>query len=159
MVSRAHLFLGAKQKCSDQVKVYFTKENCRRQIMFRALHVAESHPHSLPCCDCCDSTNLRFECQVISRCSRRKRRTAKHEVDEACKAVLKNALLKAVDDYLAEHTSFRMLERNFVCPECAIDEICREAHFLTSVEDLNIVGLCPELKALFIICSFCCSHS
>ena len=160
MASRAHLFMSTNQKCGDQVKEYFTStENCRRQIMLRALGVAEHHPPSLPCCDCCDDTkcpqSLRFECQVISRCNRRKRRTAQHEVDEECKVVLKGALLKAVDAYMAEHTSFLMLGRNFVCPECIIDEICREARFFKSMDDLNITGLRPELKNTFfnIICA------
>jgi len=72
-------------------------------------------------------------------------------VDENWKATLKGALSKAVDDYIASHPAFRMLGRSFVCPDCVIDRVCDEARFAKSADDLNIVGIRPELKNDFYI--------
>ena len=160
MASRAHLFLSSKQKCADQIKEYCVcKENCRRQIMLRALGAIESHPQNFPCCDNCDSPkcpqSLRFEYQVAGTTYRQKRRTAVKDVDDDCKAMLKSALLKAVDAYISEHASFLMLGRSFVCPDCVINKIRSEAHLFKSIDDFNIVGIRPELKTILydVVCN------
>lgn len=53
------------------------------------------------------------------------------------------------------HPAFRMLGRSFVCYDCDIHRVCDEARFVRSVDDLNIVGIRPELKGDFysIVCN------
>ena len=139
--SRAHVFMSSGQKCCEQVKVYCTsKENC----------ASESHPEDLPCCDSCDMSkcpkSVCFESQATS--TKRKRQTLVKEMNESCMADLRAGLVKAVDDFLEKHPSYKMLGRSFICPDTVIDKICSEAKFLNSIEDLNsIIGLRPEIKS------------
>lgn len=154
MASRAHVFFSLNQPKRDaKIEEYCTsKENCRRQMMLRALSARETHPESLPCCDCCNPSKcpqqLHFEPEIAIS-SRRKRRTAVKLVDKECKHALKDALLKGVEAFMEEHPSFKMFGRSFVCPECIINKICDEARFFKSRDDFNIVGLRPELRDPF----------
>ena len=148
------MFLNSTQQCSEQLREYCTsKENCRRQMMMLALGVSENHPGTLPCCDSCDTSkcppDLCFESQLSGRSTRRKQRTAVRDVNGDCKATLKNSLSRAVDQYLEKNPSYKMLGRSFVCPDCVIDKICAEARFVQSIDDLNFVGIRPELKSSF----------
>ena len=50
---------------------------------------------------------------------------------------------------MAQHPSFHTLGPSFVCPDYVIDKICTEAQCFRSVEDLDIIGLRPELRMPF----------
>ena len=150
--SRAHIFLSSAQKCSEQVRGYCTsKENCRRRMMLLAVGASENHPENLPCCDSCNNSkcpkSVCFESQVTSTRSKHKRRIAVKDVNDNCMANLRAGLVKAVEEFLEEHPSFKMLGRSFICPDSVIEKICAEARFINSLEDLNIVGIRPEIKS------------
>ena len=51
--------------------------------------------------------------------------------------------MREVDAYIEDHCSYRMVGREFVCPECAIDKLCSEARFFRCIEDLDVVQLRP----------------
>lgn len=120
--------------------------------MLTAIGAPENHPQRLPCCDSCDitkcPTRVRFESVVANGVhSKRKRRVAlKKEFTEDCMANLRKGLMKAVEDFLDEHHSFKMLGRSFVCPDSVIEKICAEVRFFHSIDDFNIVGIRPEIK-------------
>ena len=157
--SRAHLFFSPRQqKCDSAVREYCTsKENCRRVLILQALGVTERHPSSLPCCDACDNTLCPPALKFATNTSmRRKRRTAVRDINDDLKIELKAALMREVDLYLENHHSYRMVGREFVCPECAIDKLCSETRFISSVEDMDIVQLRPELRSRFfdVMCNF-----
>ena len=125
-------------------------------MMMHALGASVNQPGTLACCDSCDSSkcppNLCFESQFIGgtcRSNRRKRRTAFKDVNADHKTTLKDSLSKAVDEYMEENPSFNMLGRSFVCPDCVIDNICTQARFIKSQDDLSFVQIHPELKSRF----------
>ena len=62
---------------------------------------------------------------------------------------------------MQSHPHYYMSHYSFVCPDCVIDNICEQARFIKSEEDLNVVGLRPELKSLFfaVIINFLSSAS
>ena len=158
MASRAHLFFSPGQKkCDSTVTEYcVSKENCRRTLMLQALGVSEHHPSSLPCCDACDNTLcpqiLNF---VTTTSTQHKRRTATKDINDTLRVELKAALMREVDAYITDHPSYRMMGREFVCPECAIDKLCSEARFFRCIEDLDVVQLRPEIRLRFfsVMCS------
>ena len=57
--------------------------------------------------------------------------------------------MREVDTYMDEHRGYRMVGREFVCPECAIDKLCSEARFFHCIEDLDVLQLRPELRLRF----------
>lgn len=119
-------------------------------MMLLSVGATEIHPESLPCCDSCDQAkcpkSLLFESQVTGVRLKRKRRTAVKELNDNCIATLKDSLIKAVEEFLEEHPSFKMLGRSFVCPDSVIEKICAEARFISSIGDFNVVGIRPEIK-------------
>ena len=50
---------------------------------------------------------------------------------------------------MQSHPHYYMSHYSFVCPNCVIDHICEQARFFKSEEDINVVGLQPELKSVF----------
>ena len=42
-----------------------------------------------------------------------------------------------------------MLGCSLVCPDCVITKICAEAHIVQSIDDLNFVGISPELSSFY----------
>ena len=84
-----------------------------------------------------------------------KQRTVLWDLSDNYVADLKNGLVKVVDNVLEDHPSYKMLGRSFVCPTSVIDKICTEARYINSIDDLNIIGVRPEIKnALYcVVCS------
>jgi hypothetical protein len=70
-------------------------------------------------------------------------------VDEDCKVTLRTSLNKAVDEYMESNSSFKMLGRSHVCPECVIENISSEARLVRSEHDLKFVEIRPDLKNIF----------
>lgn len=153
------MFFFSSQKCNEVVKEYCMPKRKLPSLYDNAYSVMESHPERFPCCDSCDNSkcpqSLKFDSDISITRTRQKRRSAVRSVDEDWKATLKSAFSKAVDDYIESHPAFRMLGRSFVCPNCVTDRVCDEARFVRSVDDLNIVGIRPELKDNFynIVCN------
>ena len=44
------------------------------------------------------------------------------ELNDNCIATLKDSLIKAVQEFLEEHPSFKMRGRSFVCPDSVIEK-------------------------------------
>ena len=108
-------------------------------------------PHNL-CCDVCvgDSLPLRLQFdKMLPIQTGFKRRVAAHDVSGDMKSRIKANLVRERDAYMQSHPNYYMSHYSFVCPDCVIDHICEQARFIKSEEDLDVVGLRPELKSLF----------
>ena len=50
-----------------------------------------------------------------------------------------------------DHPVFATIGEQAVCPNCVIDNICKEARFISTKEDIsNIFGSRPELQDTFL---------
>ena len=144
--SRAHLFYSARRKkVNPVVKDYCTqKENCRRLFMLKALGSTERVVNSLACCDVCDANvpaPLHFEALPRAAAKKCTRRAAIRILDKNLLTKLKENLEAEREAYMLEHPNFKILGRNFVCPDSVI-----EAKFVRSIEDLNVV-IRAEMKS------------
>ena len=154
--SRAHLFFSSRRKkISPVVKEYCaSKENCRRLFMLKALGSTEQVSSDHPCCDVCSRDSipdrLHFEAFPTDAPVRKRTRRAIRKVDKDLEEKLRENLKAARQAYIQEHPSFQMLGPNFVCADSAIDKICQNAKFISSVEDLNFVTVRPEIKSKFL---------
>ena len=74
---------------------------------------------------------------------------AAYDVSDDMKSRIKANLVRERDAYLQSHPHYYMSHYSFVCPDCVIDRICEQARFIKSKEDLDVVGLRPELKSIF----------
>lgn len=152
--SRAHLFFNSRRKkINPMVKEYCSlKENCRRRFMLTALGSTERVTQTEPCCDVCSSSSvpveLHFEAHATTTSVRRNsRRTAVRKVSKDDVARLKENLKLERQAFIQEHSSFSILGTNFVCPDSAIEKICDDVKFISSIGDLNNITILPEMKS------------
>ena len=122
--------------------------------MLKALGSTEQVSSDHPCCDVCSRDSipdrLHFEAFPTDAPVRKRTRRAIRKVDKDLEEKLRENLKAARQAYIQEHPSFQMLGPNFVCADSAIDKICQNAKFISSVEDLNFVTVRPEIKSKFL---------
>ena len=136
--SRAHIFYNPeKKKVDKEVKDFCAgKENCRRDVMLRAIGSKVISDRELnSCCDVCSEvpSNVSFELLGGSVSQKRKRRVAVRVVDEDLEAELRARLLKEREQYLELHPSYKMIGADFVCPLDVINDLCSRARFIDCV--------------------------
>lgn len=106
------------------------------------------------CCDVCNSSMLPSDLTLnfsepCSSVTQRKRRRAVRKISDAMKKTLKARLQSERDAYLKENPGFGMIGASFVCPDATIDEICNQAKFTNSVDDIILFGVRSVLKERF----------
>ena len=153
--SRAHLFYSPRQKNVDEdIKKFCTgKENCRRVNLVRSMGSQETVHSSMPsaCCDVCsgipDLLSLQPKSETVSR---QKRRSAQRHIDNDLEKELKQILLEERNAYMQEHPHYSMIGSDFICSKAAIDDICKNARFITSEENLTTTfDMRPEIQKRF----------
>ena len=122
--------------------------------MLRAIGSMEETPTSSTCCDVCSThtsipIRLNFELLANDPAGRKRPRRATRKVDKAAEDRLRQNLKAEREAYLKEHPSFQMLGANFICDDAAIDKICQDSKFISSIDDLHIVNIRPEVKSRF----------
>ena len=125
--------------------------------MLRSLGSTEQITLNHPCCDVCNNNSipvkLHFEALLSDPSTRKRstRHTVFRKVNKDFVARLKDNLKLEREAYIKEHSSFRMLGADFVCADSAIDKICLDSKFISSIEDLDvIVSIRPEIKSRFL---------
>lgn len=120
--------------------------------MLQALGSTEQVSSGHPCCDVCNDVphRLYFESLPSNFPLHNSCRRAIRKVDKALEDKLKDNLKVERQSYIQDHPSFLMLGPNFVCPDSAIDKICHEAKFVTSLEDLYFVSIHSDIKSRFL---------
>ena len=157
--ARAHIFYSSKQKKIDAKVKDASKENCRRREMLKAIgNIQVDITNNIRCCDVCNGLDcidpsLRFETvtnqgAVIQHKRRRTRKISKQLIER-----LKTALLNERDKFLREHPVYRILGPVFVCPTCVVENLCKTAHSVESVDDIkSIPDLKPKLYRILVDC-------
>lgn len=79
----------------------------------------------------------------------RKKPATVREIPDSLSQQLQIALEQERDKILAEKPSFRILGSQYICSDFVIQEICSRAKYITSLDDLNIAFLRPELRSRF----------
>lgn len=119
--------------------------------MLQALGSAEVVPASHPCCDVCDPDhNIPCITDISAHQKRNTRRVALRIVSDDMMKILRANLVAERESYLSEHPSLRMLGPSFVCADCVIDKICADSRFISSIEDLGIISIGPDIKSRFL---------
>ena len=148
------MFFNTRQKNMDSaVKAFGSEsENCRRKKLLEAVGSSEMICPGNLCCDGCIRDGLPLRLQFEKTPPIRtgsKRRVAAYDVSDDMKSRIKANLVRERDAYMQSHPHYYMSHYSFVCPDCVIDRICEQARFIKSEEDLDVVGLRPELKSIF----------
>jgi hypothetical protein len=72
-------------------------------------------------------------------------------VTESLGRNLKDRLLQERRRYIQDHPAFFFLGEEVVCPNCVIEDICKESKFIKTKEDMSsIYGIRPELSDKFL---------
>ena len=124
-------------------------ESCRRKKLLEAVGSSEMIRPGNLCCDGCIRDGLPLRLQFEKTPPIRtgsKRRVAAYDILDDMKSHIKANLVRERDAYMPH---YYMSHYSFVCPDCVIDRICEQARFIKSEEDLDVVGLRPELKSIF----------
>ena len=89
--------------------------------------------------------------------SQRKRRRAVRRVSDDDMKLLRRRLFDERTAFLNEHPGLGMIGSSFVCPDVAIEEICAQAKFTGTVNDIALFGVRLQLKDRFfnIISDIC----
>ena len=99
------------------------------------------------CCDVC-SPDKSFDEQfdLFHRCVlKRKRRRAVRKVGDN----LKQKLVAVREEVYKERSSYSIIGIRFLCPDSTIDNLCKEAKYIESVEDAVLLRVRPELREKF----------
>ena len=152
--ARAHLFYMPKQKFKQQMlQQYCTEqENCRRLALLRGIGSSEELCRNAMCCDVCVSVvpYSHLDILIPGKVQRRKRRTVVREIGKDLSERLKARLQEERERIMDENPSFQMVGSNFICPDAAISELCTQAKHITSVDDLDLFCLRPQLRDRFL---------
>lgn len=99
------------------------------------------------CCDACSPVSFDGWLNVLElgAVNRRKRRRAIRTVTKDLKA----KLVAVREEVLSEKPAFRMVGIGLLCPDSTIDELCKQAKYIDSVEDVSLFGIRSELKEKF----------
>ena len=81
--------------------------------------------------------------------NQRKRRKAVRRVSDDMMRFLKARLIDERDVFLREHPGLSMVGASFVCPDSTIEEICAQAKFTGTVDDISLFGVGRQLRNRF----------
>ena len=148
--SRAHLFYSTRQKNVDaDIQRFCTeKENCRRKNLILSMGSHEEIHREMACCDICSSIPASLSI-LPKRCRdvQQKRRTAQRHIDDDLEKQLKDRLLEERDAFMQDHPNYLMIGCDFICSTAMIDDICKNARFITSKESLSTTyDILPDMK-------------
>ena len=138
------MFYSQKKKYAQPVDEYNrSKENCRRQIILKAVgdemnsNDATSKDY---CCDVCTEDKVDPQLDVLKPGkTTAKRRKAVRVIDEEAQGELRHRLIEARSTVIAENPTLRMLGYSLVCPEVTINELCNQAKFINKEDDLSVL--------------------
>lgn len=92
----------------------------------------------------------------LGKVVRRKKRVAARMVNSELLDKLKAELCLERTKYLQENPCFNMVGIEFVCPDATLDELCSQAAYIETVNDISLFGVRPELRIrfsmLFLLC-------
>ena len=113
------------------------------------------------CCDVC-SPDLWFDEQFdvfqSSTVSKRKRRRAVRKVGDD----LKQKLIAVREEVYKERPSFSIVGIQFLCSDSTINNLCKEAKYIESIEDTVLLRVRSELREKFfniIVDTSSCIHT
>ena len=165
-LARGHLFFskskgGKKDSGEDSTLSRFTggSENCRRKTLMVGMGGNCSGVSSQRCCDVCTPDAIvasdRLNVLELGKVVRRKKRAASRLVNDELLDKLKTELFVERTRYLQENPCFNMVGVEFVCPSVTIDELCSQAAYIETVNDISLYGIRSELRVRFfnVICS------
>ena len=152
--AQAHLFYSNKKKGVDKKLQAFydpkaTPRVCRRKILLEGVGGACSGGLSL-CCDVCSSsaspTDLTVDFFESSTTATKPRRKVVRKVTKDMQESLRLRLLAERDNF---DNGFSMIGSSFLCPDSTVAEVCAQAKFVDTIDDIRLFGIRPELKKHF----------
>ena len=83
------------------------------------------------------------------RHANKKRRIAVRVITDNLLESLKRLCLER-STYIQENPCLCMVGPSFVCPDVTIDELCKQAEYISSVDDISLFGVRADLKDRFL---------
>ena len=135
-------------------KFVHDQENCRRKTLVSGMGGrVDNIVRSERCCDLCTPSAIphkgRLDVTQAGMPPKRKRRIAVRVITDDLLESLKQRLYRERSTYIQENTCLRMVGPSFVCPDVTIDEICKQAEYISSVDDISLFGVRTDLKDRF----------
>ena len=130
------------------------KENCRRQTLSHNIGSCESViGERMLCCDVCSSgivpyCRLRF-LMKRPRVGRIKKRRCGQKLTLKQYDELLSKLTKERDNICCSSAGFSYLGPDIVCPRPVINQLCKIAKSVHTIDDIKIPGLRPQLYDKF----------
>ena len=143
---------SSKKKIEDETlsNFVYSKENCRRKTLILGMGGTGVLEPSERCCDMCTpsavSADDRLNVLQVGKSVRRKRRVAVRVVNEELLKNLKCRLCVERDTFMQESPCLYMVGPDFVCPDVTIDELCAQAEYIETPDDITLFGIRPEMK-------------
>jgi hypothetical protein len=102
------------------------------------------------CCDICSSSgspiDLTMDFSKSGTTITKPRRKIVRKVTKDKQESLRMRLLAERDTY---DNRFSMIGSSFLCPDSTVVEVCAQAKFVDTVDDIRLFGVRPELKKRF----------
>ena len=94
------------------------------------------------CCDVCAHSRPYPHLKFIDHIKQppKRRQQPVRELPEGILTEVRNSLMEARLAMFSQSMGMRALSLNAVCPMSCIDEICKKANIIKSVDDLNVIA-------------------
>lgn len=152
--AQAHLFYNNKKKGVDKKLQKFydpkaTPRVCRRKALLEGVGGEYSGGLDL-CCDVCSSSaspiDLTMDFLESGATVTKPRRKVVRKVTKDMQESLRLRLLAERDSF---DNRFNMIGSSFMCPDSTVVEVCAQAKFVDTIDDIRFFGIRPELKKHF----------
>lgn len=148
MPSRAHLFYNPKKVTADKGLESFRTSKCRRRSLLESVGGSlDSSDHQYGCCDVCSAGAAVFSSRLNILARKVNKRGVKRVRREVSPS-LESKLIAARQDFFEKHPAYQMVGVNILCPDSSIKKLCKEARFISGIDDFPI-EVRAELKKEF----------
>lgn len=145
-------------KCTDvALKEYCEgKENCRRKVLLAALGSTQelSQPCSGVCCDSCPPGELPPELSFFTplQLERQSRTRPVRVVSKEVGVTLRKRLLRERAVITSSTLGYQMLGQEVILPTKCIEQLCKKARYIKSIDDIRLPGIRTSLlERLYIV--------
>ena len=149
-------------KCTDKaLKEYCEgKENCRRKVLLAALGSTQEISQHGVCCDTCPSGELPRELSFVTPLRQERQRRARPVRVVSVKVLdsLKKRLLEERAVITSSSLGYRTLGQEVILPTKCIEQICKKARHIQSINDIRLPGIRTSVVAVTAIAGHSWGH-
>ena len=118
------------------------REKCLQVTLVCGNGSAESLQHNNVCCDVCMWSQCPHTRLDILQTKKQKpqKQSVAHDMTPSHVKELKTKLSEEREKIFLEHPSYRMIGIDFVCPDIALDKVCEQSKYFSSIIDEYVLN-------------------